>query len=123
MIPSDRRIEIVFLCDGQYVPNPVEQGKVNFHLGLSVGTNYDRAIPMKYIERLGEVVAPGIRPMWYLDMDQWTWTRRFNEKFIRSTLFSHVSVISMLCGPHIANVIDFCLLFQRNTNPLRLNQT
>ncbi|EIM81940.1 uncharacterized protein STEHIDRAFT_114623 [Stereum hirsutum FP-91666 SS1] len=41
------------------------------------------AIPMKYIERLGEVVAPGVRPMWYLDMDQWTWTRRFSEKFIR----------------------------------------
>lgn len=55
VIPSDRRIKVVFLCDGKYVPNPVEQGKVNFHLGLSVGTNYDRANPMKYIERLGEV--------------------------------------------------------------------
>ncbi|EIM82021.1 uncharacterized protein STEHIDRAFT_171620 [Stereum hirsutum FP-91666 SS1] len=76
VIPDDPRIKIVFLCDGQYFLNPVKQGKINFHLALSVGTNYEGAIPTKDIEKLGEVIAPGVEPMWFLDMEKWTWSRR-----------------------------------------------
>lgn len=111
IIPNDWRIKLVFLCDGQYVPNPVEQGKINFHLGLSVGTNYDRAIPMKHIEKLGDAVAPGVKPKWYLDMDKWTWTKVSTKSSkpsssTSSSFFSWVaSVVNVPHALHHAHVI------------------
>lgn len=75
VIPRDSRIRIAFFCDGQYVPNPVELGRINFHLALSVGTNYAGTIPKEHVETLGEAVAPGVTPRWFLDMDKWFWTK------------------------------------------------
>lgn len=76
VIPFDSRINTALFSDGQFVPNPVELGTYNFHIGLSVGTNYAGAIPMEHIEKLGKAVAPGVRPRWFLDVDEWFWTKR-----------------------------------------------
>lgn len=80
VVPHDARIKVTFFNDGQYVPNPVELGKCNFHLALSVGTNYSGAIPMEHIEKLGKVVASGSNPKWFLDMDEWFWTKKKSSK-------------------------------------------
>lgn len=115
VIPDDPRIKIVFLCDGQYFLNPVKQGKINFHLALSVGTNYEGAIPTKDIEKLGEVIAPGVEPMWFLDMEKWTWSRRAvkSSKPSSSMCFSFSSwVLVVTVGfwrvLHHANAILSC---------------
>lgn len=99
VVPFDSRIKVTFFSDGQFVPNPVELGTPNFHIALSVGTNYAGAIPMEHIERLKEAVAPGVRPKWFLDTDEWFWTRRQSSK---SSSGNSMSLLS----PHVFAVVD-----------------
>lgn len=88
-IPYDRRIEIVFACDGDYDPNPTDPDHENFKLALSIGTDYRGAIPKEHVEKLGEFVAPGVKVRWFLDMDRWQWTRARRRTQPDGTLYLH----------------------------------
>lgn len=89
VVPHDVRIKVTWANDGHYVPNPVELGRINYHLALSVGTNYSGAIPIEHIETLGKVVASGRNPKWFLDMDDWFWTKgRSSSSSSESLIFT-----------------------------------
>lgn len=74
-VPNDVRIRLVFLSDGDYDPNAREPGKVNLRIGVRAGTNYEGHIADEHVDLLGSIVAPGVKPKWFLDRDNWQWTR------------------------------------------------
>lgn len=76
LIPYDPRIKLVFASDGDYVEEPLKHGKINFKLALKVGSNYEGAVSEEDMKRIGELVAPGVELKWFLDKDQWCWTRQ-----------------------------------------------
>lgn len=62
--------------DGDYVEDPLKHGKINFKLALKVGSNYEGAVPEENMKKIGVLVAPGVQLKWFLDKDQWCWTRQ-----------------------------------------------
>ena len=113
-VPGDPRIGLVFVSDGDIVPNPVEQGRDNFHLAVRVGTNYAGTIPKEHIEKLGAIIAPGVDPKWFLDMERWYWTSRPQFKasksartsctFLSAVVFSLVPDVSTRLEKHKQSV-------------------
>lgn len=96
-IPDDHRIEIVYVCKGDYGPNPADPEHENFHPALSIATNYEGAIPREHANKLQDFVAPGAKPRWFLNQDQWMWTKA--PKRAKSTgtprLFNHISLFTL----------------------------
>lgn len=74
-IPYDSRIEIVYVCKGDYDPDAIDPEYDNFHPALSIGTNYQGLIPREHADKVKEFIAPGVQPRWYLDQDQWSWSK------------------------------------------------
>ncbi|EIM80676.1 uncharacterized protein STEHIDRAFT_115550 [Stereum hirsutum FP-91666 SS1] len=74
-IPYDPRIEIVYVCKGDYNPDAIDPEYDNFHPALSIGTNYQGLIPEEQADKLKAFLAPGVQPRWYLDQDEWNWSK------------------------------------------------
>lgn len=100
-IPDDARIQIVFLSDGDYDPNARETGKLNFHIGVRAGTNYEGHITYEDVCRLGNIIAPGVKAQWFLDSRSWQWTRVKSQAPPAQSEFScYVSYLLILITPH-----------------------
>ncbi|EIM80674.1 uncharacterized protein STEHIDRAFT_125704 [Stereum hirsutum FP-91666 SS1] len=73
-LPFDDRIDVVYVCDGNFDPDPTKI-RTNFQLAVTIGTNYHGAISKDFAAKIQDLVAPGVRPRWFLDRDEWTWTK------------------------------------------------
>lgn len=72
-VPFAARINIAYVCDGDYDPNATEI-RTNFQFAVTIGTNYDGAVPKESAAKIQDFFAPGIKPRWFLDTDKWRWT-------------------------------------------------
>jgi hypothetical protein len=70
--PSEqRRISIVYFCDGKGSPDVASE----FVLGLSIGTNYDGVISNTCQTQLETIFAFGIQARWFLDRHEFRWKK------------------------------------------------
>lgn len=74
-LPFDERIDVVHVCDGNYKHNSTDPDHQNFQLAVRVGTNYDGVVSRETAVQLQNFIAPGVKPRWFLDRDEWQWSR------------------------------------------------
>lgn len=91
-IPSDDRIDVVFVCNGDYQPRPTDPNHQNFQLAVRIGTNYEGAVSDETVALLQDFIAPGVKPRWFLDSDEWQWVGapRFDKLKGTSWLFFRI---------------------------------
>lgn len=99
-MPFDDRIDVVSVCDGDYEQNPNGADHKNFQLAVRIGTNYDGVIPRETAMQLQNFIAPGVKPRWFLDRDEWFWTKSPRLKKLQG--MSQPFPPCLLSDPHLA---------------------
>lgn len=74
-LPYDKRVVARQFSNGDVDP---DDGKVLLTVGLSLGTNYAGRLSEERVKKIRDLVAPGVEPRWFLDVERWKWTKNKN---------------------------------------------